>query len=73
MSRYLSDILPNNVVLLLYLVTRSTYATNHAVLALGYIPLEMFVEKRQFFYQNEQYINNIIYHQIANLLLFWMV
>ena len=35
-------------------------------------PLQLFVEKHQFFNQNNQWLNNIMYHQIANLLLFWM-
>ena len=33
-------------------------------------PLELFVEKRQFFNQNNQKLNNITYHLIADLLLF---
>ena len=32
----------------------------------------MFIENRQFFNQKKQWINNIIYHQIVHLLLFWM-
>ena len=35
-------------------------------------PLQLFTEKRQFFNQNNEWLNNIIYHKIANLLLFWM-
>ena len=35
-------------------------------------PFQLFVEKHQFFNQNNQWLNNIMYHQIANLLLFWM-
>ena len=28
--------------------------------------------KMKFFNQNNQWLNNILYHQIANLLVFWM-
>ena len=35
-------------------------------------PLQLFTEKRQFFNQNNEWLNNIIYHKIAILLLFWM-
>ena len=29
-------------------------------------PLELFVEKRQFFIQNNQLLNDVIYHEIAS-------
>ena len=35
-------------------------------------PLQLFVEKYQFSNQNYQWLNNIIYHEIANLMMFWM-
>ena len=49
----------------------SNYVCNVLKPIKGYFkPLQLFVEKRHFFNQKNHWLNNIVYHQIAKLLLF---